>query len=59
MKTAISAAATSVCPGLVDWTAQYFSSTSGYDLAWWGWEYRAGRHGTWVNALSGNSGDIK
>jgi hypothetical protein len=52
-------AATSVCPGYVDWTKQYFSTTSGYDLSWWGWEYRAGRNGTWINAVSGNSGDIK
>jgi hypothetical protein len=52
-------AATGDCPGYVDWTAQYFSATTGYGLAWWGWEYRAGRHGTWVNAISGNSGDIK
>jgi hypothetical protein len=53
-------ATTADCPGYIDWVAQYFTDKSGptLDLAWWGWEYRAGRHGTWVNASTGNSGDI-
>lgn len=46
------------CPGFVDWTTLYFSSTSGFDLAWWGWQYHAGKHGSWINAIDGNSGDI-
>jgi len=46
------------CPGAVSWVGTYFSSTSGFDLAWWGWEYRAGSHGTWVNDIGGSSGDI-
>lgn len=49
---------TGTCPGFIDWTTQYFSSTPGYDLAWWGWVYNTGDHGGWINALSGNSGDI-
>jgi len=40
------------------WTSTYFSSTAGFDLAWWGWQYRAGSHGTWINSMDGNSGDI-
>ena len=46
------------CPGFVDWTTLYFSTTSGFNLDWWGWIYHGGSHGTWVNAISGNSGDI-
>lgn len=46
------------CPGYVDWTAVYFTSTSGFDLAWWGWVYHGGNNGSWVNAISGSSGDI-
>jgi len=46
------------CPGYVPWTTFYFTSTSGFDLAWWGWIYHAGKNGTWVNAISGNAGDI-
>ncbi len=47
----------------VDWVAKYFP---GYDQnsfaqPWWGWIYRAGDHGTWVNAINvtqPNSGNI-
>lgn len=48
------------CPGAVDWTTWYFNDGAGVplDLAWWGWVYRAHGHGTWVNASTGNSGDI-
>jgi len=46
------------CPGYVDWTTLYFSSTSGFGLAWWGWVYHAGNNGSWVNSVDGNSGDI-
>lgn len=46
------------CPGYVSWTTLYFSSTSGFDYAWWGWVYHAGNNGSWVNAVTGNSGDI-
>lgn len=47
------------CPGRINWTTQYFSSTPGFDLAWWGWIYKADDdHGTWINAISGNLGNI-
>lgn len=46
------------CPGYVDWTTLFFSSTSGFDLSWWGWVYHAGNNGSWTNAVTGNSGDI-
>ena len=49
---------TFTCPGFVDWTTLYFSTTSGFNLDWWGWIYHGGSHGTWVNARSGNLGDI-
>ncbi len=41
-----------------DWVDSYFESTNGFDLAWWGWVYRAGKNGTWVNSIDGNYGDI-
>ena len=37
------------CPGTHPSYLSYFSSTSGDDLAHWGWIYYAGRHGTWLN----------
>ena len=46
------------CPGRIDWTTKYFSTTSGFDLAWWGWIYNTQHHGTWINAISGSVGDI-
>jgi hypothetical protein len=46
------------CPGRVSWPSLYFSSTSGFDLEWWGWIYTTDANGTWVNAISGNLGDI-
>lgn len=46
------------CPGYVSWRDLYFSSTSGFDCTWWGWVYHAGDNGSWVNAVTGNSGDI-
>ncbi len=46
------------CPGYVSWTGQYFTAGYGFDQPWWGWTYRGGKFGTWVNAVTGNSGDI-
>lgn len=47
------------CSGLVDWVGQYFSPYSNFVQTWWGWSYKAsGHHGTWVNSIAGNSGDI-
>jgi len=47
-----------VCPGAVDWVDQYFEPGYGFSFDFWGWIYRAGRDGTWVNASTGSSGDI-
>jgi len=46
------------CPGAPDWTTIYFSSMPTFDQPWWGWIYRTGQNGTWVNASTGSSGDI-
>lgn len=40
---------TFTCPGAHPSYLSYFASTSGDDLAQWGWIYYAGRHGTWLN----------
>ncbi|HUD19255.1 MAG TPA: hypothetical protein VMR81_02360 [Patescibacteria group bacterium] len=46
-------------PGRVDWVGQYFGpGYTGFDQPWWGWQYKAGGHGTWVNALEGSTGNI-
>jgi hypothetical protein len=47
-----------VCPGAVNWVDQYFAAGYDFTYEFWGWVYRAGRHGTWVNANTGSSGDI-
>ena len=48
----------SSCTGLFSWVGTYFTSTSGFDLEWWGWVYHSGDNGTWVNSGDGNEGDI-
>lgn len=40
-----------VCPGRVDWVAQYFPGYTAFDQPWWGWQYKGGSHGTWTNAI--------
>ena len=48
------------CPGAFNWVEKYFNTSStnyAFSYAWWGWTYRSGTH-TWVNASTGNSGDI-
>jgi hypothetical protein len=58
------------CPGKFSWMDKYFQTDYGFNYIWWGWIYRGGHHGVWVNACSlleipgnsacvGNSGDIK
>ncbi len=69
----IATAGTETCPGFVDWTAKYFDTanatvTFSFSQPSWGWTYigkdkkgspDAGKSaGTWVNASTGNSGDI-
>lgn len=56
------------CPGYVSFVAQYFASGVTYTEPQWGWKYTgvdkpsAPDHGTpdgvWVNAATGDSGDI-
>ncbi|HET9946835.1 MAG TPA: hypothetical protein VFQ63_02115 [Patescibacteria group bacterium] len=48
------------CPGSFDWTTKYFNTSAAgftFSMPWWGWTYRNGHH-IWVNAITGNSGDI-
>lgn len=46
------------CTGAHPSFLSYFSSAPAWDYAFWGWVYRAGSHGTWLNASTGSSGDI-
>ncbi len=46
------------CEGAVIWMNQYFNSGYTFAQPWWGWIYRGGTNGTWVNASTGNSGNI-
>ena len=46
------------CPGSVYWVTQFFSNVTGDDFDWWGWLYKAGRNGTWLNSIDGAKGDI-
>jgi hypothetical protein len=39
------------------WIADYFSGAS-FAYTYWSWTYNAGDNGTWINASTGNSGDI-
>ena len=48
---------TAFAPGW-NWVGQYFESGYNFTYEWWGWIYHAGKHGTWVNSIDGNSGDI-
>ncbi len=49
---------TADCPGYVSWSDQYFAPGYSFDQPWWGWTYRSGGGKVWINAISGNSGDI-
>lgn len=49
------------CPGAVSWLSKYFPGYTNFDQPWWGWIYKAGNHGTWINAidvLPADSGNI-
>lgn len=68
---------TGTCPGYDalfsgptgSWADKYFNVSSGPTDQWWGWQYKAGSHGTWVNqcgsdiptnpACTGSSGNIQ
>lgn len=47
-----------VCDDLFNWISAYFDPGYTYSYVQWGWTYRAGKNGTWVNSSEGNSGDI-
>jgi hypothetical protein len=36
----------------------FFNLTSEFNQKWWGWQYRTLENGTWINASTGNAGDI-
>lgn len=44
-------------PGYVSWHNQYLNDP-GFEFDWWGWIYRGGRYGTWVNAMGKDCGNI-
>jgi hypothetical protein len=45
--------------GVTRWLGLYFTGVAGFDFdEWWGWIYRAGNNGIWVNAIDGNEGNI-
>lgn len=46
------------CPGLFDWVDTYFSGVTTFNQPYWAWNYHAGNNGSWVNASTGNQGDI-
>lgn len=46
------------CPGIFDWVSTYFSGNSTFSQPYWAWNYHAGNNGSWVNASTGNMGDI-
>lgn len=48
-----------VCPGVFKWADRYFQSGYTNTDTWWGWIYRGGHHGMWINSADGNFGDIK
>lgn len=49
------------CPGAHPSFVSYIAGSSGFDLTQWGWIYKAGHNGTWLNQLgvaAAASGDI-
>ena len=41
-----------------DWVGAYFTGNNAFDQPYWAWNYHAGKNGSWVNASTGNLGDI-
>ena len=41
-----------------DWVGAYFTGNTAFDQPYWAWNYHAGKNGSWVNASTGNLGDI-
>jgi len=47
------------CPGSFDWVSAYFPGYTNFAQPYWAWKYIAcHHHGMWINASTGNSGDI-
>ena len=46
------------CPGYVSWRTMMFDSVTSYTYNQWAWTYVTCGNGTWVNADTGNIGDI-
>lgn len=46
------------CTNTFDWVGTYFPDGYNFAYGWWGWIYHGGSNGTWVNASTGNQGDI-
>lgn len=46
------------CPGAHPTVSSFVTGWAGAQ-PWWGWEYKTSQNGVWVNASTGNSGDIK
>jgi hypothetical protein len=45
--------------GVARWLGLYFVDVADFDFdEWWGWIYRTGSNGTWVNQIDGNEGNI-
>lgn len=44
--------------GGFDWVGAYFTDNTTFDQPYWAWNYHAGNNGSWVNASTGNLGDI-
>jgi hypothetical protein len=51
---------TGACPGYFDWVAVFFGpdADASFTYSSWGWTYHTSSNGTWINASSGNLGDI-
>lgn len=41
------------------WIDDYFDDVENLSVSWWGFVYRGGECGTWVNAVDGNCGDVR
>jgi len=41
-----------------DWLGAYFSSYADFDQPYWAWFYNTRTNGSWLNASTGNQGDI-
>ena len=44
--------------GVTRWLGLYFPVSRFHFDEWWGWIYRAGNNGVWVNAIDGDDGNI-